>query len=61
MSDDPSRRGKELASDWDAWNRTFYHRAIRAKIGNELQAQYQLPQELPSGFLGLLMKLDERT
>jgi hypothetical protein len=47
-----------LASDLDAWNRTFYHRAIRAKIGNELRAQYELPQELPSGFLRLLEKIE---
>jgi hypothetical protein len=58
MSDDPSRGGKELASDWDAWNKTFYHRAIRAKIGNELRAQYELPQGLPQRLVGLLMQLD---
>jgi hypothetical protein len=59
VSDDQSRTGKELqVSDWDAWNMTFYHRAIQAKIGNELRAQYALPDELPSGFLRLLDKIE---
>jgi hypothetical protein len=37
---------------------TFYHRAIQAKIGNVLRAQYALPDELPSGFFRLLDKIE---
>jgi hypothetical protein len=33
-------------------------RAIRAKIGKELRAQYDLPQELPRRILTLLIQLD---
>jgi hypothetical protein len=57
VSDDRSRTGKELQAS-DAWNMTFYHRAIQAKIGNVLRAQYALPDELPSGFFRLLDKIE---
>ena len=33
-------------------------RAIQAKIGHELRAQYELPQGLPQRLVGLLMQLD---
>jgi hypothetical protein len=31
----------------DAWNKTFYHRAIQTKIREEHRAQYEPPPELP--------------
>jgi hypothetical protein len=31
----------------DAWNKTFYYRAIQTKIGQELRMLYQPPPELP--------------
>jgi hypothetical protein len=34
-------------------------RALRAKIGGELRAQYELPDELPHGIITLLMQLNE--
>jgi hypothetical protein len=48
----------EFGSDQDVWTKTFYHRAIQTKIGQELRAQYELPEELPHGILTLLMQLN---
>src|SRR4029077_9635781 len=60
---DPSQKRREPAADKlgsgpdVAWNTTFYHRAIRTKIGQALRATYDLPQELPHQMLALLMQL----
>jgi hypothetical protein len=48
-----------MLNERDIWNTTFYHRAIQTKIGQELRAKYELPQELPQGILTLLMQLNE--
>ena len=45
----------------DVWNTTFYHRAIRTKIGEALSADYDLSQSLPDRVRTLLEKLDEPT
>jgi hypothetical protein len=62
---DPSQKRREPAADKlgsgpdVAWNTTFYHRAIRTKIGQALRATYDLPQELPHQMLALLMQLGD--
>ena len=58
----------EMAQKWldlaercehDAWNTNLRLRALQAAIGEELRAQYELPQELPHRILMLLMQLNE--
>jgi hypothetical protein len=58
----------EMAQKWldlaercehDAWNTNLRLRALQAAIGEELRAQYELPQELPHRILTLLMQLNE--
>jgi len=44
----------DFGSHQDVWTKTFYHRAIQRKIGQELRAQYELPKELPHRILTLL-------
>jgi hypothetical protein len=62
---DQSQKRRELAAARlglhpdSAWNTTFYHRAIRTKIGQELRERYDLRQELPHRILTLLTQLDE--
>jgi hypothetical protein len=42
------------------WTKTFYHRVIQVKIGQELRAQYELPQEPAHRILTLLAQLNAR-
>jgi hypothetical protein len=42
----------------DAWDKAVRLRTIQTKIGQELRAQYELPQELPHRILTLLMQLN---
>jgi hypothetical protein len=44
--------------EWDNWEKALRRRAIQTKIGQELRAQYELPQELPGRILTLLMKIN---
>jgi hypothetical protein len=57
----------EMAQKWidlaelcehDAWNESLRLRALQAAIGQELRAQYKLPQELTHRILTLLMQLN---
>ena len=41
----------------DVWNTTFYHRAIRTKIGEALSADYDLSTPLPDRVRTLREKL----
>jgi hypothetical protein len=47
----------------DAWNTTFYHRAIRRTIGEVLSQskRYDLSQPLPEKIRALLVQLDEQS
>jgi hypothetical protein len=45
-------------SEHDGWNESLRLRALEATIGQELQAFYELPQQLPHGLLTLLMQLN---
>jgi hypothetical protein len=44
--------------EWDDWEKALRRRAIQTKIGQELRAKYELPQELPDRILTLLMKIN---
>jgi hypothetical protein len=44
--------------EWDNWEKALRRSAIQAKIGQELRAKYELPQELPDRILTLLMKIN---
>jgi hypothetical protein len=44
--------------EWDNWEKALRLRAIQTKIGHELRAQYDLPQEFPHRILALLMQLN---
>jgi len=45
----------------DAWNTTYYHRAIRTRIGEALRAHLDDEQApLPHRLLTLLMQLNEQ-
>ena len=44
--------------EWDNWQKALRLRAVQTKIGQELRAQYELPEELPHGILTLLMQLN---
>jgi hypothetical protein len=57
----------EMAQKWldvaeryehDRWNETLRLRALQAAIGQELRAQYELPQDLTHRILTLLMQLN---
>jgi hypothetical protein len=48
-----------MPDEHDVWNTTFYHRAIRTKIGEALSADYDLSKPLPDRVRTLLEKLDE--
>jgi hypothetical protein len=50
----------DFGSNQDVWTKTFYHRLIQVKIGQELRAQYELPQEPPHRILTLLAQLNAR-
>jgi len=48
-----------MASD-DAWNTTYYQRAIRTRIGETLRAQYDRERSpMPHRLFTLLMQLNE--
>jgi hypothetical protein len=47
----------ERREEPDAWDKALRLRAIQTRIGRELRAQYQLPQELPHGILTLLIQI----
>ena len=44
--------------EWDNWEKALRLRAVQTKIGQELRAQYELPQELPHQLLTLLMQFN---
>ena len=44
--------------EWDNWEKALRLRAVQTKIGQELRAQYELPEELPHQLLTLLMQLN---
>ena len=48
-----------MQNERDVWNTTFYHRAIRKRIGEVLSAGYDLSQPLPDRVDKLLHQLDE--
>ena len=55
------RANDEFGShELDAWGKTFYHRAIQTKIGQELRAKYDLPQELSHRMRTLLLQLNDQ-
>jgi hypothetical protein len=45
-------------SEHDGWNESLRLRALEATIGLELQAFYELPQDIPHRLLTLLMQLN---
>jgi hypothetical protein len=47
-------------SDNVPWSKTVARRAVRAMIGQELQARFEVPQDLPHEMLTLLIQLNER-
>ena len=47
-------------SDNVPWSKAVALRAMRATIGQDLKALYQVPQDLPQGMLTLLMRLNAR-
>ena len=48
-----------VQSERDVWNTTFYHRAIRRKIGEALSAGHDLSRPLPERIRTLLVQLDD--
>ena len=48
-----------MQDERDIWNPTFYHRAIRDKIGATLSAEYDLSQPLPEQIRRVLNQFDE--
>ena len=56
MADHGSRSSYE--SDNVPSSKAVARRATRTTIGQELQALYQVPQDLPQGMLTLLMQLN---
>jgi hypothetical protein len=46
------------ADEWDNWGKSLRLRTIQTKIGQQLRAQYELPEELPRPLLTLLMQLN---
>jgi hypothetical protein len=48
-----------MPDERDVWNTTFFHRAIRKKIGEARSADYDLSQPVPNTIHTLLDKLDE--
>jgi hypothetical protein len=48
-----------MQNERDVWNTTFYHRAIRKKVGEALSAGYDLSQPLPVRMGKLLSQLDD--
>jgi hypothetical protein len=50
----------DFGSNQDVWTKTFYHRAIQVKIGQELRATYDLPQEISHRMGTLLVQLNDQ-
>jgi hypothetical protein len=48
-----------MDSERDIWNTTYFHRAIRTRIGKTLSAAYDLSQPLPDKMRTLLAQLEE--
>jgi hypothetical protein len=48
-----------MQDERDVWNITYFHRAIRNKIGDALSADYDLSQPLPDRIHTLLGQLDQ--
>jgi hypothetical protein len=48
-----------MAREYNAWDKTFYHRAIQTKIGQGLREQYDqdLARPLPHNLFTLVMQL----
>jgi hypothetical protein len=51
-----------MPDDKDTWNMTFYHRAIRTKIGDALRVHYdcEVTQPMPHRLFTLLLELNEQ-
>jgi len=51
-----------MAREYNAWDKTFYHRAIQTKIGQGLREQYDqdLARPLPHNLFTLVMQLGEQ-
>jgi hypothetical protein len=47
-------------SDNVPWSKAVARRAVRAMIGQELRARYEVPQDLPHEMLAFLVQLNER-
>src|SRR4029077_17653724 len=44
--------------EWNNWEKAWRVCAIRTKIGRELRAQFNLPQEMPHRIRALLVQID---
>jgi hypothetical protein len=42
------------------WSKAVAHRAVRTMLGQELQARYEISQDLPHEMVTLLIQLNER-
>ena len=42
------------------WSKAVARRAVRAMIGHELRARYEVPQDLPREMRAFLVQLNER-
>jgi hypothetical protein len=53
---------KGVMPKYNAWDKTFYHRAIQTKIGQGLREQYDqdLARPLPHNLFTLVMQLGEQ-
>jgi hypothetical protein len=51
------RRRSSDESNRLPYAKTAAHRAVRAAIGQELKARYEVPQDLPHEMIALLMHL----
>jgi hypothetical protein len=51
---------RRIFADGKTSEELLYRRAIQSKIGEELRAQFDLPQEMPHRILALLLQLGER-
>ena len=61
MQDEQERFWQNFESELaDIWKVRLCHRAIQAKIGQELRAHYELPQVLPHRMIVLLMQINEQ-
>lgn len=61
MSDDANRpRQHDEMERADSWDLRRCHRAIRERIGQELERYYRLPQDLPHPLLALLCQLEAK-